>query len=342
MRKLAWIASVVLFLCSFRCTSDHRKPIPEELRNRIVYLCSEGICTINSDGSNRTIIVSAEDGGPFSDVRWSPDKRRIGFTENADGRKSIFLADSKGSHRRVVSSPHSLQFLGWSSSGKYILCKYLNVLDGSSFAVMTARGRIVARLEGYHPTFGGSDKLVYASSHGGAVYKGSDIFAYDLDSGDKQILTDKRREEFAVFYPEISEDGTMITYLRYAYPREVELWIMHSDGTGKRRLAISGKDFGGSRVREFGFSPNGDMIMFISSDDQIGQIYIINVDGTELRPITDRIVNAAAGASWSVDGKQIAFTSTKDGNDELYIINVDGTGLRRLTNNATMDCCPDW
>jgi Tol biopolymer transport system component len=342
MKKIVWIASVVLFLCLFRCTSDQGKPIPEELRNRIVYLCSEGICTINSDGSDRRIIVSIEDGGPFSDVRWSPDKRRIGFTGHFNGRKSIFLIDSEGLNRKVLSLPHNLQFQGWSSSGKYIFCRNLDVYDAGPFAVMTTKGKVIARLNGSYPTCGGSDEIVYVGPYGGPIAISSDIFISDLKSHQERNLTNIRGKEFAFFNPEISSDGTMIAYLRYAHPREVELWIMHSDGSGKMRLAISGNDFAGSAVTEFGFSPNGNMIMFISSDGQIGQVYIINSDGTKLRPITDRIVNAAAGASWSTDGKRIVFTSAKDGNDELYIINVDGTGLKRLTNNTTMDCCPDW
>jgi Tol biopolymer transport system component len=342
MRRSLWISLLLPTCLLFGCAREARKSISPELENKIVFLCSEGICTINSDGSDRTVIVSAEDGGPFSDVQWSPDKRRIGFTGHFNGRTQISLVDSEGSNRKVLSLPYNMQFRGWSCSGKYILGKRLDILDGGQYYVMTTKGKIIARLVGSHPTFGGSDKLIYAGSHGGAMYKGSDIFVYDLHSGDKQSVTDTHRKEFAEFYPEISNDGTMITYLRYTHPREVELWIMHSDGTGKRRLAISGKDFADSRVKKFGFSPNGDMIMFISSDGQIGQIYIINADGKKLRPITDRIVNAVAGASWSPDGKQIVFTSDKDGNAELYVVNIDGTGPRRLTNNSTMDCCPDW
>lgn len=342
INKFWWIILLLLSFVSFECELERKKSIRADLKNKIVFLCSDGICTINSDGTDLKVIVPTAEGGPFSDVRWSPDKRRIGFTGHVDGQKRIFLADSEGSHKRVISSPHNLQFLGWSSSGKYILCNHLNILDGGLFEVTTTRGKRIARLGGSHPTVGGSDKLVYASSYGGAVYKGTDIFVYDLDSGQKQSVTDTRRKEFAIFYPQISEDGTMITYLRYAHPREVELWVMHSDGSGKKKLATSGKDFSGNGVKKFSFSPAGDKIMFVSTEGIAGKLYIINTDGTELRAITDRIVKATAGASWCPDGSQIVFTSGMDGNDELYVTYVDGTGLSRLTNNSTMDCCPDW
>ena len=124
-------------------------------------------------------------------------------------------------------------------------------------------------------------------------------------------------------------------------PSEDALWIMNSDGSGKKKLAIKGKHYQTMTWGILNFSPAGDKIMYLSSEGDRSQIYIINTDGAELKAITDKIAKATGGADWSPDGKRIVFTSNKDGNDELYIINVDGTGLKSLTNNETPDCCPD-
>jgi Tol biopolymer transport system component len=95
-------------------------------------------------------------------------------------------------------------------------------------------------------------------------------------------------------------------------------------------------------VKVIKFSPKGDELLFITDEGNRSQIYVIKVDGTGLRRVTENIVLVNGGVSWSPDGKRIVFVSDKDGNNELYIINEDGTGLKRLTKNNVDDCCPDW
>jgi len=341
------------------CKETGKSVAPPELKYKIVYVSEEGICTINPDATERKVIVPLDKNNSFSTPRWSPDKRKIAFTGRVEGNARIMLVNSDGSHRKVIGLPegvkkrpkrgepyvvrvkYDLEFLGWSSSGKYLLYKYGPILDASLFGVISTKGKVVAQLGGSYPSFGGKDYLVYVGYYGSVITLGADIFSYDLKTKKKQNLTNTNGNRPTSYYPVLSPDGMMIVFQYYS-PSENELWVMNYDGSGKKKLAIPGKDFQGVALRSLSFSPDGEKIMFVPDEGNRSQIYIINPDGTGLRAITDKIVLGTGGASWSPDGKRIVFTSDKDGNYELYIANIDGTGLKRLTNNSIMDCCPDW
>ncbi len=75
---------------------------------------------------------------------------------------------------------------------------------------------------------------------------------------------------------------------------------------------------GGRRRYEWDFDPHMD-------------IYTVNLDGTDLKRLTDTDGYDAEG-SYSSDGKQIVFTSSRDGDPDLYIMDADGSNVRQLTN----------
>jgi eukaryotic-like serine/threonine-protein kinase len=95
----------------------------------------------------------------------------------------------------------------------------------------------------------------------------------------------------------------------------------------------------------------GGQIAFASSRTGIPQIYLSNVDGTGLTPITN-MPNGSCQPSWSPDGNQLVFISPcrergefydnayKD--SSLYLINADGTGQRALTTVPGADFDPAW
>jgi TolB protein len=73
--------------------------------------------------------------------------------------------------------------------------------------------------------------------------------------------------------------------------------------------------------------------------DPFMDIFESNLDGTELRQLTDSSGYDAEG-SYSPDGKQIVFCSTRDGDPDIYLMNADGSNLRQLTNAPGYDGGP--
>jgi len=95
----------------------------------------------------------------------------------------------------------------------------------------------------------------------------------------------------------------------------------------------------------------GGQIAFASTRSGAPQIYLINVDGTGLKLITN-MENGACQPSWSPDGLQLVFISPcrargdfydnafKD--SSLYLIHADGTGQTALTTIPGADFDPAW
>jgi Tol biopolymer transport system component len=160
-----------------------------------------------------------------------------------------------------------------------------------------------------------------------------------------------------------SPDGTMIVYQAYpiGYPF-YQIYVQKLDERVPRLLST-----GRGRTTCSYFSPKGDQILFASShtDPEIAltekkardeaaqggrrryqwdfdpnmELYLINLDGTGLKRLTDSPGYDAEG-SFSSDGKWIVFTSSRDGDPDLYVMKADGTDVRQLTNAPGYDGGP--
>lgn len=109
-------------------------------------------------------------------------------------------------------------------------------------------------------------------------------------------------------------------------------YVMNADGTNVTRLPIP------KGIHHYSprFSPDGDQIAFAGLDN----IYVINADGSHLRPVITTGSPIDPGALlyfvFSPDGKWIAYSNRIKRNDEIYAVNTDGSTTQiNLTNNAS-------
>lgn len=121
-----------------------------------------------------------------------------------------------------------------------------------------------------------------------------------------------------------------------------------------------------------------NQIAFVSDRDGLRQIYLMNLDGTNVKrltnlssnvldidcsPVGDKILFStldgvsildldtlsvmemrpnAEDPAWSPNENRIAFSATDDGNYEIYTLDLNRGIIRRLTNNNIVDRMPDW
>jgi len=93
------------------------------------------------------------------------------------------------------------------------------------------------------------------------------------------------------------------------------------------------------------------LIVFYSERDGDAEIYLMNPDGSDQRPLTDNNFDDM-GPTWSPDGMQIVFESDRDDphprscfpncNYNLYVMEVDGSNQRRLTDLPGAEWHADW
>ncbi len=145
---------------------------------------------------------------------------------------------------------------------------------------------------------------------------------------------------------------TRIAFMSTRSERNGEIFVMNADGKRVRRL---------TRHPQYdavpAWSPDGQQITFMSFRDKhriqvngiiLGDIYVMNADGTNPINLTQSVERPESVSSWSPDGKQIAFRSAKyfrwDNlfHSDIWVIDADGGNPRNLTNHHAQDTSPDW
>lgn len=116
-----------------------------------------------------------------------------------------------------------------------------------------------------------------------------------------------------------------------------DLYLMHSDGTGLRRITSRG-------AYTPAWSPDGKWIAFASSrsrprHENASEIYVMRANGTALRRVT-RNRFADFQPAWAPDGRRLVFQSSSASASGIAVINVNGTGFRRLTDDG--EAVPAW
>lgn len=140
-----------------------------------------------------------------------------------------------------------------------------------------------------------------------------------------------------VLDPTWSPDGQRIAFA-YQAPGETDYQhrIIQVDGTNMQMLATPLEQVGGRSD----WSPDGQWLAIYAGPPGRHDIYLLSIDGTELRRLTNSGDNLAP--SFSPDGNWVVFTSSRDGDNELFIMRLDGSGLIQLTKNELSDWQPRW
>jgi TolB protein len=166
-------------------------------------------------------------------------------------------------------------------------------------------------------------KIVFTSTRDGDL----DIYVMDADGSNVQRLTHEEGYDGGAFF---SADGSQIVYRAYhpsdpaelenyrallraglIRPGKLDIWVMNSDGSNKRRLTSNGA----ANFAPF-FHPNGRQIIFSSNmNDPRGRLfdlYLINTDGTGLERVT-RYPDFDGFPMFSRDGRKLVFASNRGG-----------------------------
>jgi Tol biopolymer transport system component len=263
----------------------------------------------------------------------------ISFWSDRAGFPGVWIMDADGRHPRLVTGKHWGKRGSWSPDGKRL------VFDAP------------VDLKPNAPSFN------------------FDLFLINPDGSALRRLTrGAQRDILASWAP----DGRTIAFTRLAKRDRVEeIWLVHADGTGLRRLraganpvwspdgrsiafsAPLGRRYalfvmeadGGNTRRLTGpgadagpgdWSPDGRRLLFTRwSLGQNGDVWVMDADGGEQRRLT-RSPADDFDPTWSPDGRRVLFTSDRRGNKDVYVMDSDGSHVARLTTSAAEDWATDW
>jgi hypothetical protein len=213
--------------------------------------------------------------------------------------------------------------------------------------------------------------VVYASTHLGdkfcppapdrnsgryvwPIYDTYDIFVADLNGNIIRQLTDRKGYDAEAT---VSPKGDLIVFTSDR-SGDLELYTMDLNGNNVKQITHELGYDGGAF-----FSPDGKKLVFRSSrpktDEEIAdykdllskglvaptnmEIYTCNVDGSDLRQVTN-LGKANWAPFYHPSGKKIIFSSnhhsTRGYNFNLFMINEDGTGLEQISFDEVFDAFP--
>jgi Tol biopolymer transport system component len=179
-------------------------------------------------------------------------------------------------------------------------------------------------------------KIVFSSNRGDIYH----IYLMNIDGSDLRRLTHEPIDDFS---PRWSPDGKHIAFSRIG-----SLYVMDSDGANVRRVTEAESEAAAPpcKAGSFlgGWSPDGKQLTFYAASvtRSLGQVCIVNVDGSGLKVVVSEPPGYHVEPAWSPDGEWIAFRDIRDNNHEIYVVRPDGTSVKDLTNSPATDLEPDW
>jgi len=99
--------------------------------------------------------------------------------------------------------------------------------------------------------------------------------------------------------------------------------VMNDDGAFPRQIVA-----GTSEINPES-SPDGQQVAFMSQRQGNWDVYVTDLDGSDLRRLTDSPANDGL-PTWSPDGRYIAFVTDREGPWAIWVMRPDGSQKRRL------------
>jgi choloylglycine hydrolase len=286
------------------------------------------------------------------------DQGVISFSRLAETETSIFSirADGQDETRLTQAQPSRMDLHStWSADGSWVAFTELSSdrsrimtmrADGSARTSITADGKYYALVPSISPD---GARIAYTSDRDGNY----EVYTIRADGTDEQQIT--RTDPPVTFVgPKYSPDGTKLLVAMRAAPTDPnqDLYIINADGTGRPRRLTTGADNAESRA----WSPDGTRIVFNNVVNSVGQIFVVNTNGTGMTQVTTNSANTPplvigeffppirgdVTPAWSPDGQWIAFASDRTGNFEINIVRPDGSSLSQVTYTANNELSLGW
>ncbi len=262
------------------------------------------VFTIRLDGSDRKqLTFEGENGRP----RWSPDGKRIAYCSTIIGQ-CVMVMDTDGSNKRFLAQG---VFPDWSRDGNLIAFTRPDINQVPQIWVINTDGNNLRQI-----TTSSTTKIAPSWSHDGAQL--SFTMPKNLSPTDPQ-------PEIAI----VNADGTNERILT-----TTDRINIHVETNGDTTICETANDANASS-----WSPVENKIAFWSGiENQYGQIWVINVDGTGSKQLTEDCGHKNSDdPSWSPDGKKILFSTGRSSTmtsakTELWVMDADGSNERRVTH----------
>jgi Tol biopolymer transport system component len=232
------------------------------------------IYVMKSDGSDPVRLTNNNAGDWYPS--WSPDRTRLLFDSDRDGKDRVYVMDADGSKVRKLAACFPGNH-AWSPDGtKIAYCAYrmgtaqVDVMnaDGSNSHQLTFSNEISSDWPTWSPDGG---KIAFERSGAGPAL--TNIFLMNADGSNSQQLTTVGDNRYPTWWP-----GTKIAFMS-ARDGKWAIYVMNPDGSDQHRLVEGWNPK---------WLPDGRLVF--NTPNQ--QLWVINADGSNKQSLTNSGVGA--------------------------------------------------
>ncbi|MDD5687132.1 MAG: hypothetical protein PHE88_04785 [Elusimicrobia bacterium] len=263
------------------------------------------ICTMNNDGSGKTVIYTST--STMEDIKVSPDGTKIAFIKDSN-RLSVININGTG----YMYLAECWAGYSWAPDSNKIVYYFSGDIN-----IITSTGGAPNYLcDGSFPDWSATNKIVYCYGSSPSDY----LYTINPDgTGNIQLTT---TAGYYYYKFKWSPDGSKVCYLGYNYYADSNsCYIINSDGTGNIKI-VEDYDF-------FAFSPTNDRIGCGSQQN----IYTIKTDATNKKNLTNNTLSYYFNL---VDaGQKIIYNANYEDREELKSIDVNGKNETLIETSTT-------
>ncbi|HBA60345.1 MAG TPA: hypothetical protein DCZ92_05940 [Elusimicrobia bacterium] len=261
---------------------------------------------------------------------------KLVFSNNATGRKEIYMVDYDGDNLTKLTSDNSINLLPrWSLDGMRIYYTTYRWGNPDMFEIDLKAGKIrpFTTFQGLNIPGGFSpDGMTMVMT----LSRGDDPGIYALDIVTKGLKA--LMKGFGVSSsPTWSPDGKEVAFVsdRAGNP---QIYVLNL-ASGKTRRLTPRMNWCDSPA----WSPSGQWLIFSGRETSKEKfnIFVTDLTGSQIRRLTVK-AGDNEDPSWSPDGRFIAFTSTRRGRKELFVMDADGSAPHPLTDLKGSTFTPNW
>ncbi len=268
-----------------------------------------------------------------SSPQWSPDGQRLAFLREGEPKGTqIFVRwmDAEGAETQITNLERSPSNVSWAPDGKHLA--FTMTVAGEPEWRVSLPGRPRGAKWTEEPKV--ITRLNYRRDRTGFIDDGyRHIFLVPSDGGTGRQLTSGEWNHNGTAWTadskEILFSSNRVEEAEHTW-RESDIYAV-SVATREIRQLTRRHGPDGSPV----VSPNGRLVAFTGydwTDDTFiaGDIYVMNIDGSNPREISGDHDRRAGGLTWAPDNSGVYFGSSDRGTSNVYFASVNG-GVRQVT-----------
>jgi TolB protein len=268
-------------------------PFPNKSGDKVFFSRNNDYYMMSLDGTYQIRIIKNPE-AYIQRPSITSDGENLLFTSNIEGHTDIYTINRDGSNlRNITNSIGYDEILGsWKPDNKQILF-YRQYSTTSDILIIDADGKNETNVtNSFIGDFGAMNtitemawapdgkKFVFQSDQEGDY----NVYICDLSSKQTYKVTNNKTDDYKAAW---SPDGTKIVYTSVIKGNNTDIFVI--DVTNLSLLPAIGINITNHPAHDTEglWSPDGKQIVFVSDRDGNGEIYVMDIDGKNIRKITN-------------------------------------------------------